>query len=448
MIPESLLQFVWKFRLFGGSELRLAGGELLEIVSPGKHNHHAGPDFTEARLRINGTLWAGNVEVHVRASDWFRHQHEHDPAYSNLILHVVWKNDAEIKDRNEVPYPVLELANRIDKGLMERWRLLSEFYHPISCGAHQKPDEPWYSSWLQRMTVERIEEKTEGLEQILRHSANDWEEAFYVVLARSFGFGVNAEPFEQLARLIPLRIVKKHRHSQFQLEALFLGLSGLINENQKDAYPRALYEEFLFLKRLHSLRPMASHVWKHLRMRPVNFPEVRIVQFTLLLAQSPDLNVLLDEQQSWRDFEKRFRIEPIGYWENHYQADVRAPFMSKKLGTESKYSILINAVIPFLFIYARYRGLEQLQQRVLHWMEEIPAEKNRYTRMWTEFGVKSRHAGDSQGVIRLFEAYCEKGRCLDCVWGLRFLRDPALTKWPGDLPNPLEEGSDVDEQGA
>lgn len=437
MLPESLLQFIWKFRLFGGNQLQLAGRESLEIIFAGHHNRDSGPDFLDARLKIDGTLWAGNVEVHRKASDWYRHTHHTDASYSNVILHVVYEDDQRILDASGNELPVLVLAPLIDSDMYERWKVLEMHHQPIACGIWEKPTEPFYSAWLNRLLAERLEEKSGTITEVLQFTANNWDEAFYLVLARSFGFKVNAEPFEQLARSIPLKIVQKHKQSTFQLEALFLGQSGLIDQNVDDEYPRKLYEEYVFLKHQYGLRSMQPHVWKHLRMRPVNFPAIRIVQFAHLMASAPDLKQMISEVFDLLAFHKSLEVNPKGYWLTHYQIDAQSPHSSKGLGRDARLSVMINSVIPFLFIYARFRGNQELRQRVLNWLEILPPEKHAIARLWELNGVRARHAGDSQALIRLLKAYCEPGKCLDCSWGLRYLKEvPSLRL--AELPDTVD----------
>lgn len=424
MIPESLLQFIWKNRLITAPELRLAGGELLKVVQPGLWNFDAGPDFLDARLELDGTRWAGNVEVHVKASDWYRHGHQHDPAYRNVVLHVVWEADEEVLHYGGSVIPVLVLSRYVSEALLEAWKRLQMEKHPIPCRAYRFTEEPFYSSWLDRMLIERLERRGNEHQQVLEQCKGDWDTAFYQVMARAFGFRVNSEPFALLAQNIPLSLVRRYHESHFQLEALYLGQSGLVNQEAQDPYTRSLFLEYAYLRKVHQLRPMKAFVWKKARMRPVNFPAVRIVQFAHLMAQWKSWSHWIE--QGWDGVEPWLQwldVKPEGYWQTHYHPDQASVAVSKHLGRGAASGIVLNAIAPFLITYARLRGEPYWQDKALKLLERLEAEDNRHIRAWKSLGVEVRHAGASQALLHLYRQYCEPGRCLDCGVAFRLLND-------------------------
>ncbi|MFN5370096.1 MAG: DUF2851 family protein, partial [Bacteroidia bacterium] len=264
--------------------MRLASGERLLVKYPGRHNTDSGPDFSDVRIEVDGLLWAGNVEIHTRASDWKRHRHDKDQAYKNILLHIVWIYDSEVMDALNRPIPVLVMKPFVDEGMLSRWLELSSSTAAIPCADFVKPPSPWRENWLTRMCISRLERKSNWIRELLVFTSNNWQEAFYIALARGFGMNVNAIPFELLARSLPYSIVVKHRHSRFQLEALFLGQSGLLEECDEDVYVQRLHAEYVYLKRVYDLKKIQPAMWKRSRMRPDNFPEIRIVQLAALLA--------------------------------------------------------------------------------------------------------------------------------------------------------------------
>lgn len=423
MIPESLLQFVWKNQLFSSEQLRLAGGDALEVVHPGLLNVHAGPDFQEARIRINGTLWAGNIEVHVRASDWYRHKHQNDPAYRNVILHVVWDDDERISDPSGNSLPVFDLRQYLSLAVLETYRKLELASQPIACRGEPYSENAHTRSWLDRMLVERLQSRSPEIQRILERCRFDWEEAAYVYLARAFGFRVNADPFQHLALSVPLSVVRQCRSSVFKLEALFLGQSGWIDESVQDEYPRALYGEYRYLQKVHRLRPMSRHVWKRARMRPLNFPVVRIVQFAHVLAGPLNFRGMLEEMPDIARFLHWLEVCPSHYWNTHFSPDQESVEVEKHLGRDAQYRIVVNAIAPFLLNFAQVRAQDELRERVLELLERIPPEDNRDLRQWQAWGIVPRNAAEAQSLIGLFRMYCEKGRCLECGLGWQLLRN-------------------------
>ncbi len=422
MFSENLLHFIWKFRLFQQEGIRLNTGEQLSILSPGKYHQDAGPDFQDARLRIGATIWAGNVEIHLRSSDWFRHHHETDAAYHNIILHVVAEHDAEVQDLNNQNVPVLELKSLISESLLKRWTELSDSMFPIPCSALGRPDVMTMRNWLDRLVAERMEDKASRIRQLLNLTKNDWQETMYCFVFRSMGMQLNAVPFELLARSLPYRVVLNYRQSRFQLEALLFGQSGLLHDEHLEEYPRALWEEYRFLARKHSLKPIDKHLWKFLRLRPMNFPSVRIAQLADLLSKHSISPETFRERATLKDWMNWFDLSVSPYWEEHYVLDHVSEKRKKHLGKVAGQSLLINAIVPFVFVYATQRGDELLRDQSLEALYQLPAEKNLILRAWNQFGIQPESAAESQGLIQLKLAYCDARKCLDCAVGHRLLK--------------------------
>ncbi|MEL7588371.1 MAG: DUF2851 family protein [Prolixibacteraceae bacterium] len=418
---ESFLQFVWKHRLFDSRRLRTSDGQRVKVLSTGTINQNAGPDFFNARIQIGETVWAGNVEIHQRASDWNRHQHNEDAAYDNVILHVVKQDDQMVLNSKGqcVPGMVLPYAGYLESNygqLMEAdgWIACQTSLHKIELITLQ--------IWFHGLMVERLQHKTAEIMQRLEQNNNDWNETFYQFLARNFGFKVNALPFELLARSLPLHIAEKHRDNLFQLEALYFGTAGLLNEELiGDDYFLLLKQEFSFLYNKYSLNPVPAHLWKFLRLRPINFPTVRIAQFARLISQSSVLFSRLLEVRDLATIKDLFQISASAYWDSHYRFNKPSPESPKHLGAASFYNMVINTVVPFLFIYGEYWNRQELKDQALDYLEKVPPEDNSVISHWKKLGVPVRSAFDSQALIQLKNNYCNPRKCLNCPIGTRLV---------------------------
>jgi hypothetical protein len=428
MYSEALLHFAWKFKLIPQNKLFSVKGENIEILDVGKHNLDAGPDFLTSKIKIGDTLWVGNVEIHIKSSDWYRHNHQIDSAYSNIILHIVLEYDKDVFDCNGLPIPVLELRDLLPQDLEPKWNSLQAKPTEIACQHLGEIDIFILTNWLDRMFVERLEAKTELIFQLLKLLHNDWNEVFYVWLARSFGSKVNVIPFELLARSVPLNIVKKHLHSSFQLEALFFGQSSLINEFNQDDYIASLWKEYTFLKVKYNLSPLQNHIWKFLRMRPANFPTIKISQFINFLTQHIDLfEQLIDAK--FLNNKLVFKDATVEtYWKTHYQADVLSKSKNEidfKIGNNT---IIINAIVPFLFVYGQLRGNELLKEKAVMLLSSLKPESNSIIDNWKKLNVIPTSAYDSQALIYLKNNYCDKLKCLDCNIGHYFMKTKSNDK--------------------
>ncbi|NJL75317.1 MAG: DUF2851 family protein [Saprospiraceae bacterium] len=373
-----------------------------------------------ARIQVGTTIWVGNVEMHVRASDWFKHQHHKDTAYNNVILHVVYELDMELETEK---IPCLHLQKRIAPKLLYQYQQLIENEYWIPCEARfHTISDLTKTLWLERLLVERLERKTQVIEQILVNSKNDWEETFYQFLARSFGLKVNTEPFEWLAQRTPLRLLLKHQHQLLQLEALLFGQAGFLEKEYADDYPRQLQQEYHFLKHKYKLNELSPTVWKFMRLRPPNFPTLRIAQLAMLIFQSKHLFSKVLETTNYEDFKTLFRVHPSDYWYTHYTFDKSSKPCSKKLGKNTVDLLLINTIAPFLFLYGSQRGITAVRDRAIQLLEQIPPEKNSIIEGWQHLNLPSTSAYHSQALIQLKNEYCTPKRCLTCAIGHALLR--------------------------
>lgn len=428
-MQEALLHHIWKFRLFDMNQLATVGGEAIEIIHPGKYNTDSGPDFFDARIRIADTLWAGNVELHIKTSDWQKHNHQNNVAYDNVILHVVFDDDSAIQNN----IPVLELKSRISESLLKSFDTLMLNQNKIPCsGSVSTVDEFTISNWLDRLLIERLENKTKSIEVMLQQNQNNWEETFYVHLARNFGFKINAVPFELLARSLPLQHLAKHKSELFQIEALLFGQAGLLQSDFNDDYPTRLRKEYDFLKSKFNLQNMDAHLWKFMRLRPVNFPTIRIAQFAQLIYYSSHLFSKLLEIKNVKQAYDLFDVEGSEYWKTHFMFDkfsspepnIKGEEFSgdKHLGKTSVENILINTLVPFLFYYGKQKGIAKVQNRALEFLENINAEKNNITDKWIALKVKCDNAYQSQALIQLYNFYCSEKKCLFCAIGNKIIK--------------------------
>lgn len=420
---ESFLHFLWRFRRFDAAELLTTQGAPLEILHPGEQNSHAGPDFFNARIRIGNTLWAGNVEIHLRASEWYAHRHNTDPAYENVVLHVVLEEDIPVIRPDGERIPCLTLEKRIPGSLLSRFRMLEQERSAIPC-RHFWADTPEIVrlNWLDRMSVERLEHKSEQVNRLFQATGNSWDETIYRLLGRYFGLKINTEPFECLTAGLPLNLLLKHRNNRFQLEAMLFGQAGLLPAGGLEDYPRALAKEYHFLSHKYGLKPMPGDVWKFLRLRPANFPTLRIAQFACLLQHAESLASRMLEIRKLKDLETLMNIQLDGYWLEHYHFGKKSLRRPKSLGAGFIHLLAINAVVPFLFCYGKWKGQEAITNLALDLLEQIPPEKNAALSRWRPLVPAPAHARDTQALLQLHQHWCDARKCLQCSIGNALLK--------------------------
>lgn len=419
-MKEEFLYFIWKNRLFDSRNSTTLSGEKIEIISTGTRNTDSGPDFFNAKIRIGKTIWAGNVEIHSRASDWYQHHHDSDEAFGNVILHVVEVPDQTVLIKgNELPamqliYPDNLKATYLQLLQSDKWIACSDRFHLID------PFEVKF--WSGALLSERLLAKTGDIKLLLQQNKNDWNETFYLLLARNFGMKTNSLPFEMLARATPLRILGKHKDQLMQIEALLFGQSGLLNEELLgDDYYLKLRDEYSFLYKKYALRPMEAHLWKFMRLRPANFPTLRISQLAQLICKSSALFSRILETDELKKLELLFDVESSEYWASHYRFNKPSKTVNRKLGYSAFENIVINTIAPLLFVYGELNAKPDFKERALRFLDELPAEKNSVVQKWTSLGIHPRSAFDSQALLQLKNVYCQNKKCLNCRIGIKII---------------------------
>ena len=429
---EQLLHYVWKHKLWPLRPLQTTDCRSIEVVDPGLHNRrNAGPDFFNAKLKINGTLWVGNVEIHDRASDWYQHGHDHDAAYDNVVLHVVGVADRDVQNSRGEYLPQLELE--VPAAVKANYeQLLHTDHYPPCYQLIPSLSRLTVHAWMAALQTERLEQKTEAISQRAQRCNGSWEDAYFVTLARNYGFGINGEAFEQWAYNVPLQAVGKHRDDLFQVEAIFMGQAGLLDLStiphryQEDAlnegYFTRLRREYQYLAHKFSLTPMDSTIWRFLRLRPQNFPHIRISQLAnLYYERRSGLSELL-ECESVEAVKHLLSTHVTPYWETHYVFGSESTKNAKHLSQASLNLLTINTAIPILFAVGRHRQKEALCDRAFDFLEQLKAEQNHIVRMWADCGLEAKTAGDSQALIQLKREYCDRKECLRCRFGYEYLR--------------------------
>jgi hypothetical protein len=423
-LKEDFLHYIWKYKLFNASKLVSHNGEEIEILNFGLQNSDAGPDFFNGKVKIGETVWAGNIEIHINASDWLKHKHQVDRAYDNVVLHVVYENDKTITDQNGSPIPTLELKPLINQELITKYgNLVYRLDSDIPCrGQIKEIDRFTINIWLNRLSVERLERKSNEINETLISNKNNWEETFYQYLFKYFGLKVNAHPFELLARNTPLKIIEKH-NDVVSIEALLYGQAGYLERDLDDQAYIRFRKEYQFLRSKFELTPIDLSVWKMLRLRPGNFPTIRISQLANLLKKEARLFSKIIACESIKDLQKLFKVQASEYWNTRYQfGGIELDEKNKKLGLATINSILINVIVPFVFVYGKTKQDENLVDKALVWLEALKAENNTIIRKWNELGVTSSNAMQTQALIELKNNYCSQKKCLTCNIGNKILQ--------------------------
>ena len=428
---EKLLYYIWKYKLFPLRPLQTTDGQPLEVIDPGILNHDAGPDFQNAKVKIGNTIWAGSVEIHQKSSDWFAHGHHEDARYNNVVLHVAEKADQPVITQDGQTPPQMELE--VPAYLETNYKALCHTTdYPRCHRVIPRIDTFTVHSWLNALLCERLEQRAETVARRVKTANGDWEQAFFTTLARNFGFGINGDAFEEWARHIPLQAVGHHRDDLFQIEALFLGQAGLLDidtipqkyreEAANDGYYPRLKQEYDYLAHKFSLQPMDAEAWKFLRLRPQNFPHVRISQLArLYYDQRAGFSRLL-EAKTIEELHAMLSTHATTYWESHYTFGCPSYKNAKTLTKASLNLIVVNTVVPVLYAYGITHAQDVFRQRALQLLEPIQAENNHITRLWDECGIRAESAADSQALLQLKKEYCDRRYCLHCRFGYEFLK--------------------------
>lgn len=419
-MTERLLQYIWQFQYFNAKVLSTLEDEPIQIIHPGFYNTNQGPDFTDAKIKIGDTLWAGSIELHIRSGDWNNHKHSDDKNYRNVILHVVWQHDIPLS----LPFPTLVLEDRIPALLLSKYDTLMNKASYIACeNMIGQVNELTLASWKERLLIERLQQKSTLVFDYLKKNNQHWEESFWWMLAKNFGGKVNGEAFEKIAQSIPLTILAKHKNQIHQLEGLLLGQAGLLEQDFAEAYPKLLQKEYRFLKTKYRLQAISMPLY-FLRMRPADFPSLRLAQLAMLVHNSLHLFSKIKEGTNLKDITSLLAVTANDYWHYHYMPDAPSVYKKKSLGAAMINNILINTVCTVLFAYGHYHKEEHYTNKALQWMEAIAPENNSITKGFTRLQIDNHNAFDSQSLIQLKNEYCNKKRCLSCSIGNQILKTP------------------------
>ena len=417
-MQEDFLHYIWKYKKFQINQLKAITGEAVIIITVGQHNLNSGPDFFNAQLTIDEQLWAGNVEIHVKSSDWFLHHHEQDKAYDNVILHVVWEHDTDVFRKDRTVIPTLELKNFISRDVLNNYEnLFAQQKKWINC-EHDfaSIDEFVLSNWLERLYLERLERKTKAIELLLEESKNDWEAVMFKMIAKNFGLKVNGDSFFSLAKSIDFSILRKSQHKQQTLEALLFGQSGLLDQGIEDIYFLNLIREYQFLKQKFKLENNHILPCHFFRLRPSNFPTIRLSQLASLYYEHQNLFSKIIETNHLDDFYKLFKVSTSKFWDTHYTFQKETKSAKKTLTKSFIDLLLINTILPIKFCYVKQKG-EKIDSDIIKIATSIASEKNSIIDAFNNLKKISKSALDSQGLIQLKTEYCDKNKCLQCAVG-------------------------------
>ena len=421
-MKEEFISFLWNNCLLDPENLVTIDGDIVNILHPGQINTNSGPDFFAAKLRINDTIWVGNVEIHVLASDWIKHGHHLDGAYDNIILHLVYSYDKTVYNSKGLPMPTLEIKNQFDPRLYRNYSTLKLSASWIACQqCICQVEELIIGNWLNRLLVERLERKTREVLQFYHYFSRHWENTCYYLIARNFGFKVNSTPFGLLAQKTPRTILMKNRDRPEVLEAILFGQAGMLDASFSDPYPAKLKEEYTYQRVKHKLEPISKDLWRFARMRPVNFPTLRIAQFASVLHQNGNLFRKVIEAESIEELNIIFGATASSYWDYHYRFDQPSTQFEKRTGITAINSLIINTVVPMLFIYGKETINNQLSDKAIQFLHALAPEDNLVIRKWKKLGLSPQNAADTQALLELRKYFCISKRCLHCAIGYQIM---------------------------
>ena len=418
---ERLLQYIWKYRLFSAADLKTSEGNLVTVIDPGIQNTDAGPDFFNAKVKIADMVWVGNVEIHRKASDWKNHHHDKDPVYDSVILHVVEEANAIVYRANGavIPQVVMQIPIAIKRNM--DWLLLRDTSLPCAERIHEV-ESIQLSNWMNYLLTDRLERKVEDIFRLLEQYKDDWNEVFYILLTRNFGFGNNSDAFEHLAKSLPFKYIRKQSSNGLQIEALLFGQAGLLNESLDDAYYQLLQQEYRFLQQKFSLAQVDYCMIKKLRIRPISFPYLRIAQLAAIWTQHDTLFSRILEDNQYVTLRNCFDVSLPEYWDTHYHFKALSSKKRKTIGTSTIHLIMINTIVPMLFAYGRKKNIPDFCTKAIQILETIPPERNNLIANFTNAGITVKNACDTQALIQLRREYCEKKKCLYCRIGFSLIK--------------------------
>ncbi|MBA2613119.1 MAG: DUF2851 family protein [Bacteroidetes bacterium] len=412
---EDLLQFLWQYKILKPLPFITTSGKSISVLKNGELNKDSGPDFFNAQIKVEEVVLVGNIEVHIKTSDWLKHKHQQDKNYDNIILHVVYEHDADLMQNKINNVEVLELKNLIAESTLATYHQLNTSKAKIAC--HNQlagVNELKFISWLERMTFERLEGKVRALEDYFSSVKGDYTQTFYSLLLRNFGFNVNSLPFELLAKNLPITILLKHSDNLLQLEALLLGASGLLENQFEDKYILQLQNEFDYLKNKYRIISLNKDIFKFSKLRPANFPTIRLAQFAKLINTKPGLFIAPYDFSNYEEIVLALKINLDGYWKNHYNMDGKLTSKDLTLGLTSIENLIINTFAPFYFFYSKRTGKEEMTNLAVELLNNCDFEQNAKTKLFNEKKPVLKTAADSQAAINLYDNYCSKKACLKC----------------------------------
>ena len=422
---ESFLYYIWQFQYFDKEDLKTTAGEKIQIFKPGILNTDSGPDFSNSKIKIGDLEWAGTVEIHTKASAWEDHHHDSDKAYDNVVLHVVWQNDKPVFRADKTVMPTLELQSLVAESLILEYKKLVNNPASIPCEkTFPVVDELVKLSMLDKALMQRLESKATQVNQLLLHNQNDWEEITYQLLARNFGFKVNYDPFFQLSQAVPFKILLKHSDNLLQLESLLFGQAGFLDHALSEEYMKLLQREYQLLSKKYTIANLQLNksIWKYLRLRPANFPTLRIAQFSALFYERKNLFSQIIETENLQDLKSIFHVTPSEYWHHHYRFGHKTARSLAGLGDSSIDNLIINTIVPMLVAYGKNKDEQVFIDRAVSFLQQTPPESNKIVKSWDELGLTTTSAFDSQGLIELNNNFCLKRKCLSCAIGSSILK--------------------------
>ncbi len=421
-MKEDFLHYLWKFKKFDTTNLKTSNGEAVSIINVGQYLQLAGPDFFNAQITIGNQKWAGNVEIHIKSSDWYIHHHERDEAYDSVILHVVWEHDTEVFRKNNTEIPVLELKNYVSKETLEKYQSLLTPKSWIYCEKQLEAiNEFTVNNWKERLFFERLERKSINIQELLVQTNQDWEAVLFCLLAKNFGLNTNGELFLKIAQSIPFPVFRKESFELENIEALLFGKAGLLNIEKEDRYFKNLLTRFNYLEHKFQLEQSVFEPVQFFKHRPDNFPTIRLSQLANVYHSQHNLFSKVINANSIESIYDFFRVSVSNYWQNHYQFDKESPKKNKMLSKSFIDLIVINTIIPIQFAYAKSQGKE-ISEDLIRLMQNVAPESNTIIQKFSSFGVKSKNAFDTQSLLQLKNEYCNKSKCLDCAIGIELLK--------------------------
>lgn len=421
-INEIFLHYVWKTKNFQHSHLTCTKGREIKMLQWGQHNHNAGPDFLDGKILYDGIVWAGHIELHVRSSDWYRHHHQVDPAYDQVVLHVVWEDDRPVTDIHLNPIPTLVLRDLVKPGLFEKTTALVQAKHRLPCATQiGELSTFWLNAWKERQLVERLEARTIKIQNRLEEVQGDWEQVAFEFLFRSMGFHANSDPLEELAQNIKWKLVRKIIFSPIKIQALLFGRSGLLDKDVKDEYPMKLALEYAFLKKKYTIPSKVFIKWNFKGARPSNFPTIRLAQLASILENKASLIRKLIEAQSIEELANLFSVNISTYWDTHYVFNKKVDKARHGLSSSSINLLLINYCIPLIYAYGFVHENERLKERAIRFLYSLKSEKNAILTEFAKAGVHMKSAAESQALLHTYKNYCASKHCLSCQVGAKIV---------------------------